>query len=71
VAKRLAKETRHVSAVLPSDLHRRLVRQAAQETADCSKTVTPREIIRAALEEYLDMWETATFVPAEREKAGD
>ena len=65
MARRLAEKTRHVSAVLPHDLHERLVRQAAKETADCGKTVTPSEIIRAALEECLDMWETATFVPAE------
>ena len=63
MAKRLAEKTRHISAVLPPDLYQRLVRQAAKETADCGKTVTPSEIIRAALEEYLDMWETATFVP--------
>jgi len=67
MARRLAAATRHISAVLPRDLHQRLVRQAAKETADGGKTVTPSEVIRAALEEYLDMWETATFVPEGRQ----
>ena len=65
MAKRLAEKTRQISAVLPPDLYQRLVRQAAKETADQGRTVTPSEVIRAALEEYLDMWETATFVPAD------
>jgi hypothetical protein len=29
--------------------------------------VTPSEIIRAAVEEYLDLYETATFVPEGKE----
>ena len=66
--KRLAENTRHISAVLPRGLHQRLVRQAAKETTDCGKTVTPSEVIRAALEDYLDMWETATFVPDPRQQ---
>ena len=53
----------HVSFVMPEELKIRLVRRAAKETADSGHQITPSEIIRAAIEEYLDMWETATFVP--------
>ncbi len=53
----------HVAAVFPMDLYERLIRQVAKETHDRKKRVTPSEIIRWAVEEYLDSWETATFVP--------
>ncbi len=65
--KRLARQVRHVSFVLPTALHKRLVRRAAKETADLGRTVTQSEIIRVAVEEYLDMYETATFVPGKAE----
>ncbi len=61
--KKLAKKTVHVNAVVPADLHARLVQQTAKETADRGHTVTPSNIIRWAIEDYLDQWETATFVP--------
>jgi hypothetical protein len=61
--RKLADKTVHVAAIVPADLHRRLVRQTAKETADRGHTITPSQIIRWAIEDYLDMWETATFVP--------
>ena len=68
MARQATPNTRHVSAVMSPGLYRRLVRQAAKETADQGRTITPSEVIRAALEEYLDLWENATFVPdGERE----
>ena len=64
MAKRIkeGEETVHISFVLPRSLHRRLVKRAAQETTDTESRVSPGEICRAALEEYLDLWEGATFV---------
>ena len=61
--KRLAQKTTRVAAIMPTDLYRRLVRRAAKETADRGHTITPSQIIRWAVEDYLDMWETATFAP--------
>ena len=61
--KKLAKNTMNISAILPAELHARLVRQAAKETNDRGHTITPSKVIRWAIEDYLDQWETATFVP--------
>ncbi len=60
--KKLAKNTVHVHAVFPASLYQRLVKQTAKETADRGRTITPSQIVRWAVEEYLDGWETATFV---------
>ena len=61
--RRLAQKTTRVAAIMPTDLYQRLVRRAAKETADRGHTITPSQIVRWAVEDYLDMWETATFVP--------
>ena len=53
----------HVSFVIPEPLKTRLVRRAAKETGDCGKHVSMSEIAAAAIEEYLDLYEGATFVP--------
>ena len=52
------------SIVVPSSLHTRLLKRAAQETTDTETRVSPGEVCRAALEEYLDLYEGATFVKA-------
>jgi len=54
----------HVSCIMPADLKTRLLRRAAKESADNGVRVTPSDVIRDAIEEYLDLYETATFVPA-------
>jgi len=61
--KKLANKTVNISAMMPAELHARLVRQAARETTDRGQTITPSKIVRWAIEDYLDQWETATFVP--------
>ena len=61
--KKLAEKTTRMAALLPEELYRRLVRQAAKETADRGHTITPSQIVRWAVEDYLDAWENATFVP--------
>ena len=53
----------HMSFVMPEALKARLVRRAAKETTDAGEQVTPSDIVRGALEEYLDLYEGATFVP--------
>jgi hypothetical protein len=53
----------HMSFVLPEALKARLVRRAAKETTDTGKQVTPSDVVRDAVEEYLDLYESATFVP--------
>ena len=53
----------HVSLVMPDELKTRLVRRAAKETGDSGRQVTPSDIVREAVEEYLDLYEGATFVP--------
>ena len=50
------------SFVLPRSLHTRLLKRAAKETTDTETRVSPGEICRAAIEEYLDLYEGATFV---------
>jgi hypothetical protein len=54
----------HVSCVMPAALKARLIRRAALETSDCGMQVTPSDVLRDALEEYLDLHEGAVFVPA-------
>ena len=61
--KKLAEKTRNVNVPFPSDLYQRLIKQTAKETSDRGRTITPSQIVRWAVEEYLDSWETATFVP--------
>jgi len=61
--KRLAQKTTRVAAIMPTDLYQRLVQRAAKETSDRGHTITPSQIVRWAVEDYLDMWETATFAP--------
>jgi hypothetical protein len=53
----------HMSLVMPEALKARIVRRAAKETGDTGKQVTPSDIVRDAVEEYLDLYEGATFVP--------
>jgi hypothetical protein len=54
----------HMSFVMPEALKARLVRRAAKETTDAGEQVTPSDVVRGAIEEYLDLYEGATFVPA-------
>ncbi len=51
-----------LSAKMPAELHGRLVRQAAKATIDGGRTITPSKLLRWAIEDYLDQWETATCV---------
>ena len=51
-----------MTLVVPAVLKERLVQRAGKETIDTGQTVTPSEIMRAAVEEYLDLYEGATFV---------
>ena len=62
--KKLAETMVHVSAVMPAEMHARLIRQVGKETTDRGRAVTRSAIIRWAIEDYLDQWETASFVPA-------
>jgi len=61
--KKLAEKTVKISVALPAELYVRLVRQVAKETADRGRITTPSEIVRWAIEDYLDQWQTATLVP--------
>ena len=54
----------HISCIMTAGLKKRLVRRAAKETADNGCRVTTSDIMRDAIEEYLDLYESATFVPA-------
>jgi hypothetical protein len=54
----------HVSCIMTAGLRKRLVRRAAKETSDNGCRVTTSDIMRDAIEEYLDLYESATFVPA-------
>ena len=54
----------HMSCIMTSGLKKRLVRRAAKESSDNGVRVTPSDIMRDAIEEYLDLYEGATFVPA-------
>ena len=65
--KKLANETVSVHAKFPKALYERLIRQVAKETADRAHRITPSEIVRWAVEDYLDAWEGATFVPNDKE----
>jgi hypothetical protein len=59
----------HMSFVMSEALKARIVRRAAKETGDTGKQVTPSDVVRAAVEEYLDLYEGATFVPASPDTA--
>jgi len=54
-------EVVHFTFVMPRPLYSRMIKQAAKETADTESRVSPGEICRAALEEYLNLYEGATF----------
>jgi hypothetical protein len=54
-------EAVHFTFVMPRPLYSRMIKQAAKETADTESRVSPGEICRAALEEYLDLYEGAAF----------
>ena len=43
-----------VHFVLPSELKTRLIRQAASESLDLDRSITPSDVIRKALIAYLD-----------------
>ena len=64
MAKRLKKgePTVPFSFVMPRSLHTRLLKRAAKETTDTETRVSPAEICRVAIEEYLDLYEGAAFV---------
>jgi hypothetical protein len=49
---------------MPAALRKRLVRRAAKEASDNGSRVTTSDIMCDAIEEYLDLYESATFVPA-------
>ena len=62
----------HFDFVMPRPLYSRLVQRAGKETVDSGSRVSSGEICRAALEEYLDLYEGATFVkdaPAKQDAA--
>jgi hypothetical protein len=48
---------------MPAALRKRLVRRAAKEASDNGSRVTTSDIMCDAIEEYLDLYESATFVP--------
>jgi hypothetical protein len=52
-----------MSFVMSEALKARIVRRAAKETGDTGRQVTPSDVVRDAVEEYLDLYEGATFVP--------
>ena len=54
----------HVSCIMTAGLKKRLVRRAAKESSDNGTRVTTSDVMRDAIEEYLDLYESATFVPA-------
>jgi len=64
MAKRLKKgePTVPFSFVMPRSLHTRLLKRAAKETTDTETRVSPAEICRAAIEEYMEVYEGAAFV---------
>ena len=61
--KKIAEKTVKISADIPAELYARLVQQVGKETSDRGCTITTSKIVRWAIEDYLDQWETATFVP--------
>jgi len=50
-----------IDVVLPKALKTRLSRQAAKETIEKGKAVRISDIVRWAVEDYLDYFEPATF----------
>ena len=59
-----------IDVVLPKALKTRLSRQAAKETIEKGKAVRISDIVRWAVEDYLDYFEPATFSP-DGETTGD
>ena len=62
--RRLAEKTVRVVTLMPEGLFQRLLRQVGKETIDRGCRMTASQVVRYAVEEYLDAWETATFVRA-------
>ena len=63
MAKRLKKgePTVPFSFVMPRSLHTRLLKRAAKETTDTETRVSPGEICRVVIEEYMEVYEGAAF----------
>ena len=59
--RRKFEEAVRVDVVLPKALKTRLSRQAAKETIEKGKPVRISDIVRWAVEDYLDYFEPATF----------
>jgi len=49
------------SFVMPRSLHTRLLKRAAKETTDTETRVSPGEICRVVIEEYMEVYEGAAF----------
>ena len=64
--KKAAKKTKMLGLAIPIELEIRLIQRAAKESADKKERVSVSEVVREAIEEYLDTWETATFVPDQK-----
>ena len=65
-------ETVYFAFTMPRTLYTRMVKRSAKETSDAESRVSSGDICRAALEEYLDLYEGATFVkdtPAKQDAA--
>lgn len=66
--RKFADKTAHVHCIMPWELFERMVQRAGKETSDRQVRITPSDIVRYAVEEYLDMWENAPLVPDQKEK---
>jgi hypothetical protein len=64
MSKRRTDNPIRMSIVVPDTLKERLIRRAAVESADSGKQVSLSAIVQDAIEEYLDSYEGATYVPA-------
>ena len=64
--KKAAKKTKMLCLAIPVELEIRLILRAAKESADRKARVSVSEVVREAIEEYLDAWETSTFVPDQK-----
>ena len=49
------------SFVMPRSLNTRLLKRAAKETTDTETRVSPGEICRVVIEEYMEVYEGAAF----------
>ena len=61
-------KTAHVHCIMPWKLFERMVQRAGKETSDRQVRITPSDVVRYAVEEYLDMWENAPLVTDQKEK---